>query len=78
VTIRYVPRAKCIETKSLKLYLWSFRDRGAFAEALAVELADAIHEATGGADTAVRLQQGVRGGIFTTVYATRGEGLWSW
>ena len=42
VVIDYAPGAWCVESKSLKLYLWSFRDRAVFAEALAVEIADEI------------------------------------
>ena len=40
VEITYQPDRWCVETKSLKLYLWSFRDRAVFAEALASEIAD--------------------------------------
>ncbi|MFM7870821.1 MAG: NADPH-dependent 7-cyano-7-deazaguanine reductase, partial [Actinomycetota bacterium] len=39
VEIEYVPDQWCVESKSLKLYLWSFRDRAVFAEALAAEIA---------------------------------------
>ena len=44
VRISYVPAARCIESKSLKLFLWGFRDRHIFAEALAVEIADEVWE----------------------------------
>ena len=40
VRIRYVPAAKCVELKSLKLYLWSFRDEGAFHEAVTNRICD--------------------------------------
>src|SRR5215207_9660210 len=36
--LEYVPDATCVELKSLKLYIWSFRDRGAFHEAVANEI----------------------------------------
>ncbi|MEY3594905.1 MAG: NADPH-dependent 7-cyano-7-deazaguanine reductase [Actinomycetota bacterium] len=42
VVIEYRPRKSCVESKSLKLYLWKFRDRAVFAEALAAEIADEI------------------------------------
>ncbi len=42
VVIEYRPRELCVESKSLKLYLWSFRDRAVFAEALAAEIAEEI------------------------------------
>ncbi len=43
-TIRYEPGALCLESKSLKLYLARFRDQGAFCEALAVQIRDAVAE----------------------------------
>ena len=47
VVIEYVPDQWCIESKSLKLYLWGFRDRAVFAEALAAEIAgEVMHRAT--------------------------------
>ena len=38
--LEYVPDQLCVELKSLKLYIWSFRDRGAFHEAVTNEIAD--------------------------------------
>ncbi len=38
--LEYVPDRLCVELKSLKLYIWSFRDRGAFHEAVTNEIAD--------------------------------------
>ena len=40
VVIEYEPDKPCVESKSLKLYLWWFRDRAVFAEALAAEIAE--------------------------------------
>ena len=65
VVIDYVPRARCVESKSLKHYLWSFRDRAAFAEALAVEIAEEIMRATDAVGVRVVVTQHVRGGIVT-------------
>ena len=42
VVIEYAPDQWCIESKSLKLYLWGFRDRAVFAEAFAAEIADEV------------------------------------
>ena len=42
LVIEYAPQRQCVESKSLKLYLWSFRDRAVFAEALAAEIAAEI------------------------------------
>lgn len=63
VEIEYVPGALCVESKSLKLYLWSFRDRRVFAEALAAEIAAEIHGATGAHYVRVKIRQRPRGGI---------------
>jgi len=70
-TIRYGPAGRAIESKSLKLYLWSFRDRGIFAEHLAAELADDLMAAVAPRWLTVTVRQRVRGGIVTTVTASR-------
>jgi len=66
VTIVYQPLAKCIESKSLKLYLQTFRNRGIFAEHLAPEIAAHLAAAVG-VSVRVVLRQHARGGIVTTV-----------
>jgi 7-cyano-7-deazaguanine reductase len=63
VVIEYVPRRHCVESKSLKLYLWSFRDRAVFAEALAAEIASEIMASAEPASVRVTLTQRPRGGI---------------
>ncbi len=60
--IRYRPEKVCIEAKTFKLLIGSFRERAAFAETLASDLAQVIHDATG-AETEVTLSQQVRGGV---------------
>lgn len=40
ILVRYIPEQKCVELKSLKLYLWSFRDRGVFHEDVVNEIGD--------------------------------------
>ena len=64
-TIDYDPDALCLESKSLKLYLASFRNEGAFCEALAVRIRDDVAEALELATDRVRvtLRQKARGGI---------------
>ena len=69
-TIEYRPRALCLESKSLKLYLARYRNEGAFCEALAVRIRDDVAEALQ-LETAVvkvTLRQKARGGI--TIAAT--------
>jgi 7-cyano-7-deazaguanine reductase len=63
IKIEYQPNQKCIESKSLKLYLWSFRDECAFCEALAAEMAQDIFAATEPHWCRVTITQNVRGGI---------------
>jgi 7-cyano-7-deazaguanine reductase len=63
VVIDYEPAAWCVESKSLKLYLWSFRDRPVFAEALAAEVAAEIMGSAQPASVTVTLRQRPRGGI---------------
>jgi 7-cyano-7-deazaguanine reductase len=63
VVIEYQPRQHCVESKSLKLYLWSFRDRAVFAEALAAEIAGEIMATAAPETVRVTLTQRPRGGI---------------
>ena len=70
-TIEYWPGELCIESKSLKLYLSSFRDEGHFAEALAVKIRDDVAQAVQLPADKVRvtLKQKARGGITITATA---------
>ncbi len=63
VVIEYGPDQWCIESKSLKLYLWGFRDRAVFAEALAAELAGEVMITAQPHHVTVTLTQRPRGGI---------------
>lgn len=63
VVIEYVPDQWCIESKSLKLYLWGFRDRAVFAEALAAEIATEVMTTAQPTRVTVTLTQRPRGGI---------------
>jgi 7-cyano-7-deazaguanine reductase len=63
VVIEYTPDQWCIESKSLKLYLWSFRDRAVFAEALAAEIAGEVMTTARPKSVTVTLTQRPRGGI---------------
>ena len=70
VVIEYVPDEWCIESKSLKLYLWGFRDRAVFAEALAVEIATEVMETASPKQVTVTLTQRPRGGIEVRAVST--------
>lgn len=69
VEIDYDPGQLCIESKSLKLYLWSFRERPVFAEALAAEIAAEVHRAATPRRVRVVVTQHARGGITTEATA---------
>ncbi len=67
IRIRYVPDRLCVELKSLKLYLWSYRNEGAFHEAVTNRILDDLVRATEPRAIEVLGDFGVRGGIHTTV-----------
>ncbi len=75
--LAYVPDEKCIELKSLKLYLWSFRDRGAFHEAVTNLIADDLARACAPRYLRLEGKFNVRGGIYTTVIVERRKPGWS-
>ena len=72
VVIEYVPNEWCIESKSLKLYLWSYRDRAVFAEAMAAEIAGEVMLTAKPTYVRVTLTQRPRGGIEVQAIAELG------
>jgi 7-cyano-7-deazaguanine reductase len=75
--LEYVPDALCIELKSLKLYIWSFRDEGAFHEAVANRIADDLAAVMEPRFLRLRAEFNVRGGIYTTVVVERRQEGWT-
>ncbi|MEP6885052.1 MAG: preQ(1) synthase [Gammaproteobacteria bacterium] len=75
--LEYVPHELCIELKSLKLYVWSFRDRGAFHEAVTNEVLAALVGATEPRFMRLLAEFNVRGGIYTTVVVEHRRPGWS-
>lgn len=75
--LEYVPDLACVELKSLKNYLWSFRDHGAFHEAVTNHIADTLAAATRPRYMRLSARFNVRGGIYTTVVATRRQHGWT-
>jgi 7-cyano-7-deazaguanine reductase len=67
IMIEYVPNELCVELKGLKLYMWTFRERGAFHEAVTNEILNHLVEAIAPNFMRVRAEFNVRGGIYTTV-----------
>jgi len=70
IRIRYVADQLCVELKSLKLYLWSYRDEGAFHEAVINKILDDLVRACQPRKMTVVGDFHVRGGRHTTVTAT--------
>jgi 7-cyano-7-deazaguanine reductase len=75
IHIRYIPDELCIELKSLKLYLWSYRNEGTFHEALVNKMLDDLSAACSPRFMEIIGDFYVRGGIHTTVAASLGEEL---
>ncbi len=73
VVIEYTPDTSCVESKSLKLFLWSFRDRSVFAEALAAQIASEIQESAQPLGVRVTVTQRPRGGIELQTVSERGH-----
>ncbi|HJU82810.1 MAG TPA: preQ(1) synthase [Holophagaceae bacterium] len=73
ITIRYQPDQLCVESKSLKLYLWHFRDQGAFHEAVTNRILDDLVKATQPFWMRVEGDFLIRGGIRTVVIAEHGK-----
>jgi len=75
LTLDYVPDRVCVELKSLKLYIWSYRNQGAFHEAVTNRILDDLAKAARPRYMRLTARFYVRGGIFTTVVAeTRKQG----
>lgn len=69
LTLDYIPDKKCIELKSLKLYIWSYRDEGAFHEAVTNQILDDLVAVLKPRFMRLTSKFYVRGGIFTNVVA---------
>ena len=71
VTIDYLPGERCLESKAVKYYLWSFRDVGSFCESLAARIADDVVYAIAPKEVVVEVHQNARGGIALVARAER-------
>ena len=65
----YVPDRRCIELKSLKIYIWSYRDQGAFHEAVTNKILDDLAAACAPRYMRITAEFNVRGGLYTNVVA---------
>src|SRR5215216_8167430 len=76
LTLDYVADRLCVELKSLKLYVWSYRNEGAFHEAVTNRILDDLVRATRPRYMRLIARFYVRGGIFTTVIAQHAKPKW--
>jgi 7-cyano-7-deazaguanine reductase len=74
--LEYVPDRLCLELKAVKLYIWSFRDRGTFHEAVTNEIIDHLARAVSPRFMRLSAHFNVRGGIATDVIAERRAPHW--
>ena len=75
--IEYVPDERCVELKSLKRYVWSYRDEGAFHEAVTNRILDDLVTACRPRFMRLTAEFNVRGGIYTTVVAEHRAEDWT-
>ena len=76
LVLDYVPDKLCVELKSLKLYIWSYRDEGAFHEAVTNKILNDLVRATQPRLIRLEARFNVRGGIYTTVVAEHRKKGW--
>lgn len=77
LSIDYVPNQRCVELKSLKLYIWSYRNEGAFHEAVTNQILDDLVRACEPYFVRLSADFNVRGGIYTTVVVEHRDPDWS-
>ncbi len=73
----YIPEEACVELKSLKQYIWSFRDEGAFHEAITNAILDDLITAMDPRYIRLTARFNVRGGVYTTIIAEHRAADWS-
>ncbi len=76
LSLEYVPDRVCVELKALKLYVWSYRDEGAFHEAVTNRILDDLVAATAPRFMRLTAEFNVRGGLYTTVVAEHRADGW--
>ena len=74
--IRYIPDQLCVELKSLKLYIWSYRDEGAFHEAVTNQILSDLVTAVSPRYMKLTADFNVRGGMYTSVTAEHKKETW--
>ena len=77
INLEYIADKKCVELKSLKLYIWAFRDEGAFHEDVTNQILSDLVAATQPRFMRVTAEFNVRGGVYTTVVAEHRDPNWT-
>jgi 7-cyano-7-deazaguanine reductase len=77
LVLDYVADRKCVELKALKLYVWSYRNEGAFHEAVTNKILDDLVRATAPRFMRLEARFNVRGGIYTSVFAEHRKRGWT-
>jgi 7-cyano-7-deazaguanine reductase len=75
--LEYVPEKSCIELKSLKLYIWAFREEGAFHEAITNQILSDLVNACNPRFMRLTAEFNVRGGVYTSVVAEHKNPAWT-
>jgi 7-cyano-7-deazaguanine reductase len=75
--LEYVPGDHCVELKSLKLYVWAYREVGAFHEAVTNKILNDLVDALAPRFARLTAEFNVRGGIYTTVVCTHRDPDWA-
>ena len=75
--LEYVPNEKCVELKSLKMYIWSYRDEGGFHEAITNKILDDLVHVTNPKYMKLKAFFNVRGGVYTTVICDYKSSDWN-
>jgi 7-cyano-7-deazaguanine reductase len=76
LNLEYVPDQRCVELKSLKMYIWSFRDEGAFHEDITNQILDRLVSVCAPRFMRLTAEFNVRGGIYTSVVAEHRDPDW--
>jgi len=74
--LEYIPNKYCVELKSLKMYIWSYRNEGAFHEAVTNQILDDLVNATNPKYMKLKAVFNVRGGVYTTVVCDHKSSDW--
>ncbi|MFP6776681.1 MAG: preQ(1) synthase [PS1 clade bacterium] len=75
--LEYISDKLCVELKSLKMYIWSFRNEGAFHEAVTNQMLDDLVKSLSPRFMRLKAIFGVRGGIYTTIVAEHKKNGWT-